>query len=164
MMSEQLSKLVSKVNQTKTVIIFINQVRSTMSGLFLNKETTPGGSALKFYSSVRIEVKSGEKIKDGIDTIGKKTTLHTVKNKVSAPYKKPTVINVFGDGFSQEIDVVTLAIQMGVVKKMNEWYSFNGQKLGRGIFSVKEYLASHQNIFEALKTLTRESFQFFNYN
>ena len=71
-MSEQLSKLVSKVNQTKTVIIFINQVRSTMSGLFLNKETTPGGSALKFYSSVRIEVKSGEKIKDGIDTIGKK--------------------------------------------------------------------------------------------
>lgn len=164
MMSEQLSKLVSKVNQTKTVIIFINQVRSTMSGLFLNKETTPGGSALKFYSSVRIEVKSGEKIKDGIDTIGKKTTLHTVKNKVSAPYKKPSVINVFGDGFSQEIDVVTLAIQMGVVKKMNEWYSFNGQKLGRGIFSVKEYLATHQNVFEALKTLTRESLQFFNYN
>ncbi|MDT2868668.1 recombinase RecA [Lactococcus lactis] len=161
MMSEQLSKLVSKVNQTKTVIIFINQVRSTMSGLFLNKETTPGGSALKFYSSVRIEVKSGEKIKDGIDTIGKKTTLHTVKNKVSAPYKKPTVINVFGDGFSQEIDVVTLAIQMGVVKKMNEWYSFNGQKLGRGIFSVKEYLVSHKSVFETLKHLTRESLQFY---
>ncbi|MDG4985100.1 recombinase RecA [Lactococcus lactis] len=161
MMSGQLSKLVSKVNQTKTVIIFINQVRSTMSGLFLNKETTPGGSALKFYSSVRIEVKSGEKIKDGIDTIGKKTTLHTVKNKVSAPYKKPTVINVFGDGFSQEIDVVTLAIQMGVVKKMNEWYSFNGRKLGRGIFSVKEYLASHQSVFETLKHLTRESLQFY---
>lgn len=161
MMSEQLSKLVSKVNQTKTVIIFINQVRSTMSGLFLNKETTPGGSALKFYSSVRIEVKSGEKIKDGIDTIGKKTTLHTVKNKVSAPYKKPTVINVFGDGFSQEIDVVTLAIQMGVVKKMNEWYSFNGQKLGRGIFSVKEYLINNQNIFETLKILTREALCFY---
>lgn len=161
MMSEQLSKLVSKVNQTKTVIIFINQVRSTMSGLFLNKETTPGGSALKFYSSVRIEVKSGEKIKDGIDTIGKKTTLHTVKNKVSAPYKKPSVINVFGDGFSQEIDVVTLAIQMGVVKKMNEWYSFNGQKLGRGIFSVKEYLVSHPSVFETLKHLTRESLQFY---
>ena len=69
---------------------------------------------------MRIEVKSGEKIKDGIDTIGKKTTLHTVKNKVSAPYKKPSVINVFGDGFSQEIDVVNLAIQMGVVKKKNE--------------------------------------------
>lgn len=161
MMSEQLSKLVSKVNQTKAVIIFINQVRSTMSGLFLNKETTPGGSALKFYSSVRIEVKSGEKIKDGIDTIGKKTTLHTVKNKVSAPYKKPIVINVFGDGFSQEIDVVTLAIQMGVVKKMNEWYSFNGQKLGRGIFSVKEYLVSHKSVFETLKHLTRESLQFY---
>ena len=161
MMSEQLSKLVSKVNQTKTVIIFINQVRSTMSGLFLNKETTPGGSALKFYSSVRIEVKSGEKIKDGIDTIGKKTTLHTVKNKVSAPYKKPSVINVFGDGFSQEIDVVTLAIQMGIVKKMNEWYSFNGQKLGRGIFSVKEYLTSHQSVFETLKNITRESLQFY---
>ena len=161
MMSEQLSKLVSKVNQTKTVIIFINQVRSTMSGLFLNKETTPGGSALKFYSSVRIEVKSGEKIKDGIDTIGKKTTLHTVKNKVSAPYKKPSVINVFGDGFSQEIDVVTLAIQMGVVKKMNEWYLFNDQKLGRGIFSVKEYLAIHQSVFETLKNITRESLQFY---
>lgn len=161
MMSQQLSKLVSKVNQTKTVIIFINQIRSTMNGLFKNKETTPGGSALKFYSSVRIEVKSGEKIKDGIDTIGKKTTLHTVKNKVAAPYKKPTVINVFGDGFSQEIDVVTLAIQMGIVKKMNEWYSFNGQKLGRGIFSVKEYLASHQSVFETLKTITRESLQFY---
>ena len=161
MMSQQLSKLVSKVNQTKTVILFINQVRSTMNGLFKNKETTPGGSALKFYSSVRIEVKSGEKIKDGIDTIGKKTTLHTVKNKVAAPYKKPTVINVFRDGFSQEIDVVTLAIQMGIVKKMNEWYSFNGQKLGCGIFSVKEYLASHQSVFETLKTLTRESLQFY---
>lgn len=134
MMSEQLSQLVGKVNQTKTVIIFINQIRSTMSGLFLNKETTPGGSALKFYSSVRIEVKSGEKIKDGIDTIGKKTTLHTVKNKVSAPYKKPTVINIFGDGFSKEIDVVTTALQLGIVKKLGEWYSFNGQKLGRGIF------------------------------
>ncbi len=109
------------------------------------KETTPRGSALKFYSSVRIEVKSGEKIKDGIDTIGKKTT----------------VINVFGDGFSQEIDVVTLAIQMGVVKKMNEWYSFNGKKLGRGIFSVKEYLASHLSVFETLKNITRESLQFY---
>ena len=160
MMSEQLSQLVGKVNQTKTVIIFINQIRSTMSGLFLNKETTPGGSALKFYSSVRIEVKSGEKIKDGIDTIGKKTTLHTVKNKVSAPYKKPTVINIFGDGFSQEIDVVTTAIQLGVVKKLGEWYSFNGQKLGRGIFGVKEYLSHHPSVFNALDNLTREALQF----
>lgn len=160
MMSEQLSQLVGKVNQTKTVIIFINQIRSTMSGLFLNKETTPGGSALKFYSSVRIEVKSGEKIKDGIDTIGKKTTLHTVKNKVSSPYKKPTVINIFGDGFSQEIDVVTTAIQLGVVKKLGEWYSFNGQKLGRGIFGVKEYLSHHPSVFNALDNLTREALQF----
>ena len=80
MTSGQLSQLVGKVNQTKTVIIFINQIHFTMSGLFLNKETTPGGSALNFYSSVRIEVKPGEKIKDGIDTIGEKTTLNTVKN------------------------------------------------------------------------------------
>lgn len=120
MMSQQLSKFVSKVYQTKTVILFINQVRSTMSGLFSNKETTLGGSALKFYSSVRIEVKSGEKIKDGIDTIGKKSTLHTVKNKVSAPYKKQTVQNIFGDGFAQEIDVVSIALQMEVVKKQGE--------------------------------------------
>lgn len=160
MMSEQLSKLVSKVNQTKTVIIFINQVRSTMRGLFTNKETTPGGSALKFYSSVRIEVKSGEKIKDGIDTIGKKTTLHTVKNKVAAPYKKPTIINIFGEGFVQEIDIVTTAIQVGVVTKLGEWYSFNGQKLGRGTFGVKEYLSTHPNVFEALSSLTREALQF----
>ncbi|MDT2945343.1 recombinase RecA [Lactococcus lactis] len=160
MMSEQLSKLVSKVNQTKTVIIFINQVRSTMRGIFTNKETTPGGSALKFYSSVRIEVKSGEKIKDGIDTIGKKTTLHTVKNKVAAPYKKPTVINIFGEGFVQEIDIVTSAIQVGVVTKLGEWYSFNGQKLGRGTFGVKEYLATHPAVFEALSSLTREALQF----
>lgn len=160
MMSEQLSKLVSKVNQTKTVIIFINQVRSTMRGIFTNKETTPGGSALKFYSSVRIEVKSGEKIKDGIDTIGKKTTLHTVKNKVAAPYKKPTVINIFGEGFVQEIDIVTTAIQVGVVTKLGEWYSFNGQKLGRGTFGVKEYLSTHPAVFEALSNLTREALQF----
>jgi recombination protein RecA len=160
MMSEQLSKLVSKVNQTKTVIIFINQVRSTMRGLFTNKETTPGGSALKFYSSVRIEVKSGEKIKDGIDTIGKKTTLHTVKNKVAAPYKKPTIINIFGEGFVQEIDIVTTAIQVGVVTKLGEWYSFNGQKLGRGTFGVKEYLSTHPTVFEALSSLTREALQF----
>lgn len=80
---------------------------------------------------------------------------------MSAPYKKPTVINAFRDGFSQEIDVVTLAIQMGVVKKINEWYLFNDQKLGRGIFNVKEYLASHQSVFETLKHLTRESLQFY---
>ena len=140
MMSEQLSKLVSKVNQTKTVIIFINQIRSTMS--------------------VRIEVKSGEKIKDGIDTIGKKTTLHTVKNKVSSPYKKPTVINIFGDGFAQEIDIVTIALQVGVVTKLGEWYSFNGQKLGRGTFGVKEYLSQHPTVFDALSDLTREALRF----
>lgn len=104
-------------------------------------------------------MKSGEKIKDGIDTIGKKTTLHTVKNKVAAPYKKPTVINVFGDGFSQEIDVVSIAIQVGVVKKQGEWYSFNGQKLGRGTFGVKEYLSQHPTVFNALKDLTREALQ-----
>ena len=131
-----------------------------MRGIFTNKETTPGGSALKFYSSVRIEVKSGEKIKDGIDTIGKKTTLHTVKNKVAAPYKKPTVINIFGEGFVQEIDIVTTAIQVGVVTKLGEWYSFNGQKLGRGTFGVKEYLATHPAVFEALSSLTREALQF----
>ena len=84
-----------------------------------------------------------------------------LKTRYQLHIKKPSVINVFGDGFSQEIDVVTLAIQMGVVKKMNEWYSFNGQKLGRGIFSVKEYLASHQSVFETLKNITRESLQFY---
>ena len=160
MMSQQLSKLVSKVNQTKTVVIFINQIRSTMRGLFTNKETTPGGSALKFYSSVRIEVKSGEKIKDGVDTIGKKTSLHTVKNKVAAPYKKPTILNIFGEGFVQEIDVVSIALQLGIVKKQGEWYSFNGQKLGRGIFGVREYLVSHSSIFELINDLSREALQF----
>ena len=92
MMSEQLSKLVSKVNQTKTVIIFINQVRSTMSGLFLNKETTPGGSALKFYSSVRIEVKSGEKIKDGIELLVKKPLFIQSKIRFHRPIKSQLLL------------------------------------------------------------------------
>lgn len=95
-----------------------------------------------------------------MNTIGKKTSLHTVKNKVAAPYKKTTILNIFGEGFVQEIDVVSTALQLGIVKKQGEWYSFNGQKLGRGIFGVREYLVRHSSIFELINDLAREALQF----
>ncbi|GAA5428631.1 recombinase RecA [Lactococcus lactis] len=126
MMSERLKRIVSLVNKSKTVVLFINQVRSNLSGFLGTGETTPGGKALKFYTSIRIEVKTSEKIKQGELAIGKKTTLTTVKNKVASPFKKAVVENIWGEGFAPTVDIVTCAAKADVVQQSGKWYSFKG--------------------------------------
>lgn len=156
MMSERLKRIVSLVNKTKTVIIFINQVRASLSGFLGNGETTPGGKALKFYSSVRIEVKTSEKIKQNDIVVGKKTILTTVKNKVASPFKKAMIANIWGEGFSQAIDIINQAVKLDVVKQSGKWYSFEGQKIGNGIFEVKDYLKTHLQVLDAIEKSSRE--------
>lgn len=156
MMSERLKRIVSLVNRTKTVVIFINQIRASMSGFLGNGETTPGGKALKFYSSIRVEVKTSEKIKLNDNVIGEKTTLTTVKNKVASPFKKAYVANIWGEGFSQAIDIVKNAVKLDIVKQSGKWYSYDGRKIGNGIFDVKDYLTQNVQLLYAIEKNSRE--------
>ncbi|AEU40738.1 recombinase RecA [Lactococcus lactis subsp. lactis] len=160
MMPERLKRIVALVNKTKTVVLFINQVRANLSGFLGTGETTPGGKALKFYSSVRVEVKTLEKIKQGELVIGKKTNMTTVKNKVATPFKKATVDNVWGEGFAPALDIVANAVRVGVVQQSGQWYSFEGQKIGKGIFEVKDYLKAHPKVLQMLEAGTREQLGF----
>lgn len=156
LMSERLKRIVSLVNKTKTVVLFINQVRSNLSGFLGNGETTPGGKALKFYTSIRVEVKTLEKIKQGDVAIGKKTTLTTVKNKVASPFKKVRVENIWGEGFAPTFDIVTCAAEADIVQQSGLWYSFEGQKIGNGIFEVKDYLERHRQVLDRIEGQTRQ--------
>jgi len=149
-MSEQLRKLVSIVNQSKCVILFINQIRSTMNKNIGELETTPGGKALKFYASVRIEVNSKEAIKNNGVIIGKKTELVIQKNKVAPPFKKATVANIYGEGLTPYMDIIKIGLNRGLIKKMGNWYSYDSKKIGHGIFDVKRYLEEHPDIYESL--------------
>jgi len=150
-MSEQLRKLVSIINKSKCVVIFINQIRSTMNKILGEKDTTPGGKALKFYSSVRIEITANDMIKNPSgEIIGKKTKLNIQKNKVSAPFKEAVVANIFGEGLTPYLDIIKIGIQQGLIRKQGEWYSFENQKIGKGIFEVKKYLQTHAIVFESL--------------
>lgn len=133
-----------------------------MNQMFVNEENTSGGRALRFYATIRIQVKSGERIKDKTsnEAIGKYTHLNTVKNKVAAPYKKIKVMNLFGEGISPAVDLLTLASQENVLTKYDDWYSFNGQKVGKGIMQAKEYLKNYPRITEELIKATREKLGF----
>jgi len=158
MMSEQLRKLVAIINKSKCVVIFINQIRSTMNEIGKNQETTPGGKALKFYSSIRIEIKPQTLIKNSSGkTIGKKTHLIVQKNKVAAPFKQVIVANIFGQGFTPYLDIIKVGIETGFIKKMQNWYSFDDQKIGQGVFEVKEYLENHPLVYSKLLKFIEKS-------
>jgi len=151
LMSEQLRKLVAIVNQSKCVILFINQIRSTMNKNIGELETTPGGKALKFYASVRIEVNSKDAIKNGDgEIIGKKTELVVQKNKVSSPFKKTTVANIYGEGLTPYMDIIKIGMNKGLIKKRGNWYTYDSKKIGNGIFDVKRYLETHTDVYESL--------------
>lgn len=151
LMSEQLRKLVAIVNQSKCVILFINQIRSTMNKNIGEFETTPGGKALKFYASVRIEVSSKDAIKNTSgEIIGKKTELVVQKNKVASPFKKATVANIYGEGLTPYMDIIKIGMNRGLIKKRGNWYTYNSKKIGNGIFDVKKYLKEHTDVYESL--------------
>ena len=140
LMSQALRKLSGVISKTNTIAIFINQLREKVGVMFGNPETTPGGRALKFYASVRLDIRRSEQIKLGTDIIGNKTSIKVVKNKMAPPFKNCVVDIMYGEGVSLEGEIVDLASEIGIIEKGGSWYSYNGEKLGQGKENVKELL------------------------
>ncbi len=159
LMSQALRKLSGTINKTNTIAIFINQLREKVGVMFGNPETTPGGRALKFYSTIRMEVRKGEAIKLGDNIIGNKTTVKVVKNKVAPPFKTAILEIMYGEGISKESELIDLAVEANILEKSGSWYSYNGEKLGQGKETVKVVLKENKNLFEELDKKVREHFE-----
>lgn len=150
LMSKALRKLSGIMNKTDCTIIFINQLREKIGVMFGNPETTTGGRALKFYSSVRIEIRRSEAIKQGSEIVGNKTNIKVVKNKVAPPFKVATVDIIYGQGISKDGEVLDLAVEHDLIEKSGAWYAYNGEKIGQGRENAKAYLRSHPELLETL--------------
>ena len=159
LMSQALRKLSGIISKTNTVAIFINQLREKVGVMFGNPETTPGGRALKFYSSVRLEIRRSEQIKLGSDIIGNKTSVKVVKNKMAPPFKNCIVDIMYGEGVSIEGEIVDLASDAGILDKSGSWYAYNGDKLGQGKENVREILKSNVSLKEELEEKVREYYE-----
>lgn len=146
LMSAAMRKLTSVISKSNTVAIFINQVREKIGVMYGNPETTPGGRALKFYASVRIEVRKGEKIVDGGEIIGYTTKCKVVKNKVSPPFKETQFDMIFGEGISRLGEIITMGEELGFIKKSGAWYSYNGERLGQGKEKTKKFLKENDDL------------------
>ena len=146
LMSQALRKLGGTLNKTKTTAIFINQLREKVGVMFGNPETTPGGRALKFYSTIRLEVRRGEQIKQSDNIMGNRTNVKVVKNKVAPPFKTASVDIMYGEGVSKEGEIVDLAAEIDVIDKSGAWYSYNGEKIGQGKENVKAYLKDNPDL------------------
>ena len=146
LMSQALRKLSGIINKTNTVAIFINQLREKVGVMFGNPEVTPGGRALKFYSSIRLEIRRSEQLKSGSDVIGNKTSIKVVKNKMAPPFKTCSVDIMYGEGISAEGELVDLASEAAIVEKSGAWYSYNGEKIGQGKENVKELLKKDKKL------------------
>ena len=156
LMSQALRKLSGTINKTNTTCIFINQLREKVGVMFVNPETTPGGRALKFYSSVRLEIRRNEQLKMGDGIVGNKTSVKVVKNKVAPPFKSCTVDIMYGEGVSREGEVIDLASEAGIVDKTGAWYSYQGEKLGQGKENVKLLLKDNPELKEEIELKVRE--------
>lgn len=146
LMSAAMRKLTSVISKSNTVAIFINQVREKIGVMYGNPETTPGGRALKFYASVRIEVRKGEKIVDGGEIIGYTTKCKVVKNKVAPPFKETQFDMIFGEGISRLGEIITMGEELGFIKKSGAWYSYNGERLGQGKEKTKKFLKENDDL------------------
>lgn len=158
LMSQALRKLSGSINKTNTIVIFINQLREKVGVMFGNPETTPGGKALKYYSSVRLDIRRGEQIKQGSDVIGNRTNIKVVKNKVAPPFKAASVDIMYGEGVSKEGELIDLAADINVVEKSGAWYSYNGEKIGQGKENVKIFLKNNPKICNEIESKIREHY------
>ncbi len=160
LMSQALRKLTAIVSKSNTCLIFINQVREKIGVVYGNPEVTTGGRALKFYSSIRLEVRTIGKIKVSDRQIGNRTIIKVVKNKVAPPFKTAEFDLIYGEGFSKEIDLLDMGVKLGVVDKSGSWYSYRDTKLGQGKENVREFLKNNSDIFEQISDEIREKLGF----
>lgn len=158
LMSQALRKLSGVISKTNTIAIFINQLREKVGVMFGNPEVTPGGRALKFYSSVRLEIRRSEQIKLGADIIGNKTSIKVVKNKMAPPFKSCMVDIMYGEGVSVEGEIVDLASEAAIIEKSGAWFSYNGEKIGQGKENVKDLLKKNTKLKEELYKKVRDHY------
>ena len=159
LMSQALRKLSGIINKTNTVCIFINQLREKVGIMFGNPEVTPGGRALKFYSSVRLEIRRGEQIKLGTDIIGNKANIKVVKNKMAPPFKSCTVDIMYGEGVSKNGEIVDMGAEAGILEKSGSWYAYEGNKVGQGKENVKEWLKKNPDMCAEIEAKVRKYYE-----
>ncbi|MFY0741917.1 recombinase RecA [Solibacillus silvestris] len=158
LMSQALRKLSGVINKSNTLAIFINQVREKIGVMFGNPETTTGGRALKFYSSIRLEVRRGEAIKQGTEIIGNKTKIKVVKNKVAPPFRTAEVDIMYGEGISKEGEIVDIGAELDIIQKSGSWYSYNSERIGQGRENVKQFFKENPAIKEEVTEKIRQHF------
>jgi len=156
LMSQALRKLSGAINKSKTIAIFINQIREKVGVMFGNPETTPGGRALKFYSTVRLEVRRAEQLKQGNDIVGNKTKIKVVKNKVAPPFRVAEVDIMYGEGISREGEILDMASELDIVQKSGAWYSYNEERLGQGRENAKQFLKENPDVRDEIAFFIRE--------
>uniref|UniRef100_UPI003FD82DC9 recombinase RecA n=1 Tax=Alistipes putredinis TaxID=28117 RepID=UPI003FD82DC9 len=157
LMSQALRKLTSSISKTKTVCIFINQLRDKIGVVYGNPETTTGGNALKFYASVRIDIRRVSVIKDGEEQLGTRTRVKVGKNKVAPPFKKAEFDIMFGEGISKIGEIIDLGVDYGIIKKSGSWFSYGDRKIGQGRDSVKELLKNDEALRNEVEAKVREA-------
>ncbi|MBD7964216.1 recombinase RecA [Fictibacillus norfolkensis] len=159
LMSQALRKLSGAINKSKTIAVFINQIREKVGVMFGNPETTPGGRALKFYSSVRLEVRRAEQLKQGQDVVGNKTKIKVVKNKVAPPFRTAEVDIMYGEGISYQGEILDIGSDIDIVQKSGAWYSYEGERLGQGRENSKQFLKENPEIASAIVAEIRNYYQ-----
>jgi recombination protein RecA len=156
LMSQALRKLTATISKTNTICIFINQLREKIGVMFGNPETTTGGNALKFYASVRLDIRRQTQVKDGDEAIGNHVKVKVVKNKVAPPFRSAEFDIIFGEGISKTGEIIDMSTELGIVQKSGSWYSYNSDKLGQGRDAVKQLLHDNPELCNELETKVRE--------
>ena len=156
LMSQAMRKLSGAISKSQTITIFINQIREKVGVMFGNPEVTPGGRALKFYASVRLEIRRGEQIKHGTEIVGNLARVKVVKNKVAPPFKTVVVDLVYGKGISKIGEIIDIAVEEEIIKKAGSWFSYKDEKIGQGRENVKKYLDENPNLLKEIESLVRE--------
>lgn len=158
LMSQALRKLSGNISKTKTIAVFINQIREKVGIVFGNPEITPGGRALKFYATVRLEIRRSEQVKNGAEIVGNRTKIKVVKNKVAPPFKVAIVDIMYGRGISQSGELVDMAVEKDIVEKSGSWYAYQGERIGQGREHAKAYLETHEEMRKKIEGQVREAY------
>jgi recombination protein RecA len=159
LMSQALRKLTAIISKSNTIVVFVNQIRMKIGVMFGNPETTTGGNALKFYSSVRLDTRRIASIKQGQEVIGSRTKVRVVKNKVAPPFKEVEFDLIYGEGISREGDVLDLAVEKNIVEKSGTWYAYEGQRIGQGRENAKQFLKENPKVLEQMEKEILENFR-----